>query len=144
MSKLGIRWKIDDVPAAFVTPGAFNGRYCVTFERSEASLDQIEHINWSAPAITRVSESQTEFGLPAGYGFQLMDIRYQRTSQTFIADLQTAQQFWGDVAAYQSQVQSLSETLAEQTKILNDQASQLVTMTTDMENAYAEGVDRVG
>ena len=49
MSKLGIRWEIDGVPAAFIARSAINGRYRVTFERSEATLEQIEQINWSAP-----------------------------------------------------------------------------------------------
>ena len=144
MSQLGIRWKIDDVPAAFITRGAVNGRYCVTFERSEASLDQIESINWSMPVITRITESQAEFGLPEGYGFQLIDLRYQHASRNFIAELQTEQQFWGDVSAYQSQIQALNETISEQNSTLNNQANQLISMTADMENAYAEGVDRVG
>ena len=144
MSQLGIRWKIDDVPVAFITRGAVNGRYCVTFERSEASLDQIENINWSMPVIARITESQAELGLPEGYGFQLIDLRYQHASRNFIAELQTEQQFWGDVSAYQSQIQALNETISEQNSTLNNQANQLISMTADMENAYAEGVDSVG
>ena len=66
MSQLGIRWKIDGVPAAFITRGAVNGRYCVTFERSEATLEQIERINWAAPTLERVTESLAEPGLPEG------------------------------------------------------------------------------
>ena len=88
MSKLGIRWEIDGVPAAFVTRGSANGRYCVTFERSEASLEQIEQINWSNPALKAMTDASGELGLPFGYGFDLMDLRYQHSAQLFVAELQ--------------------------------------------------------
>ena len=39
MSQLGIRWKIDSVPAAFITRSAVNGRYCITFEREDLGLE---------------------------------------------------------------------------------------------------------
>jgi len=59
MSKLGIRWEIDGVPAAFITRGTTNGHYRITFERSETGLEQIEQINWSHPTLTNLSGSAT-------------------------------------------------------------------------------------
>lgn len=137
MSKLGIRWEIDGVPAAFVTRGSANGRYCVTFERSEASLDQIEQINWSNPALNRMTESSSELALPFGYGFDLVDLRYQHSTQLFVAELQVAQQYMGDVSDYQVQIQHLTETI-------DQQSAQMTTMVTDMETAYEEGVESHG
>ena len=137
MSKLGIRWEIDGVPAAFVTRGSANGRYCVTFERSEASLDQIEQINWSNPALNRMTESSSELALPFGYGFDLVDLRYQHSTQLFVAELQVAQQYMGDVSDYQVQIQQMTETI-------DQQSAQMTTMVTDMETAYEEGVESHG
>lgn len=144
MSKLGIRWEIDGVPAAFITRGAVNGRYCVTFERSEASLDQIEQINWASPSLKRITESESEPGLPEGYGFDLADLRYQHSGQNFIAELQTAQQYLGDVTAYQAQIQTLKDTVTEQEATMEHQANQFSGMVTNMENAYQEGVESNG
>ena len=137
MSKLGIRWEIDGVPAAFVTRGSANGRYCVTFERSEASLDQIEQINWSNPALNRMTESSSELALPFGYGFDLVDLRYQHSTQLFVAELQVSQQYMGDVSDYQVQIQQMTETI-------DQQSTQMTTMVTDMETAYEEGVESHG
>ena len=137
MSKLGIRWEIDGVPAAFVTRGSANGRYCVTFERSEASLDQIEQINWSNPAMNRMTESSSELALPFGYGFDLVDLRYQHSTQLFVAELQVSQQYMGDVSDYQVQIQQMTETI-------DQQSAQMTTMVTDMETAYEEGVESHG
>lgn len=144
MSQLGIRWKIDGVPAAFITRSTLNGRYCVTFEREEASLEQIEAINWAAPTPERVTESSEEPGLPEGYGFQLMDLRYQYASRTFIAEVQTDRQFWGDVTVYQTQIDTLSETIAQQQAAMDAQSDQLRSMTDDMNAAYQEGVESHG
>ena len=137
MSKLGIRWEIDGIPAAFITRGSANGRYCVTFERSEASLDQIEQINWSNPALNRMTESSSELALPFGYGFDLVDLRYQHSTQLFVAELQVSQQYMGDVSDYQVQIQHLTETI-------DQQSAQMTTMVTDMETAYEEGVESHG
>ena len=144
MSQLGIRWNIDGVPAAFITRGTVNGRYCVTFERAETTLEQIEQINWTAPSLERVTGSLSEPGLPEGYGFQLMELRYQHTSQTFVAEVQTAQQYWGDVTAYQAQIEALNETVAQQQAAVDNQATQFSAMGTGMEAAYEEGVEAYG
>jgi serine/threonine protein kinase HipA of HipAB toxin-antitoxin module len=144
MSKLGIRWEIDGIPAAFVTRGSDNGCYRVTFERSEANLEQIEQINWSNPAVKRVTESSGELGLPFGYGFDLMDLRYQHSNQLFVAELKVAQQYMGDVSDYQVQIQQLTETINQQMVTANQQAAQMANMVADMEAAYERGVESHG
>lgn len=144
MSKLGIRWEIDGVPAAFITRSALNGHYRVTFERSEATLEQIEQINWSAPCLTNRSGSQKEPGLPVGYGFVLADLRYQHTNRIFIAELQTAQQYLGDVSGYQAEIQQLNEEIRLQKECAEQQTATLAGMMSDMEQAYQEGVESNG
>lgn len=144
MSKLGIRWEIDGVPAAFITRSAVNGRYCVTFERSEAALEQIEEINWSSPTLTNVSASQQEPGLPVGYGFTLADLRYQHANRVFIAELQTAQQYLGDVTGYQAEILQLNEAIRQQKESAEQQSAKLSGMMSDMEQAYQEGVESNG
>lgn len=144
MSNLGTRWEIDGIPAAFITRSATNGRYRVTFERSEASLEQIEQINWSAPALTNISGSAQELGLPAGYGFTLVDLCYQHTNRIFIAELQTAQQYLGDVTGYQEEIRQLNETIRQQAEAVEQHSEQLSGMVSDMEQAYQEGVESNG
>ena len=144
MSNLGIRWEIDGVPAAFITRSAVNGRYRITFERSEATLEQIEQINWSAPTLTHLSGSGQEPGLPAGYGFVLADLRYQHANRIFIAELQTAQQYLGDVTGYQDEIQQLNQTIRQQQEAAEQQSAKLTGMVTDMEQAYREGVESNG
>ena len=144
MSKLGVRWEIGGVPAAFITRGAANGRYCVTFERDTASLEQIEQIDWSSPVIQRLTDQVGEPGLPEGYGFQVADIRYQHASRCFVVEVQTAQQYLGDVTSYQAQIDALSETIAAQQAAMDVQAAQAAALTADMEAAYQEGVESNG
>lgn len=144
MSKLGTRWEIDGVPAAFITRSTLNGHYRVTFERSEATMEQIEKINWSAPVLTKISGSEQEQGLPVGYGFVLADLRYQHTNRIFIAELQTAQQHLGDVTGYQAEIQLLNEAIRQQKESAEQQTEKLSGLVTDMEQAYEEGVESNG
>lgn len=144
MSQLGIRWKIDGVPAAFITRGSGNGQYRVTFEREAASLEDIERIDWSRPAIQCVTEAEGELGLPEGYSFELTDLRSQHACRQFVAELQTARQYLGDVTEYQAQIQALNETVADQQAAIKDQAARMAAMEDELEAAYTEGVERNG
>ena len=144
MSKLGTRWEFDGVPAAFVTRSAVNGHYCITFEREAATLEQIEQINWPAPAIRRLTDREDEPGLPEGYGFQLTDIRYQHAGRYFVAEVQTASQYLGDVTGYQAQIVELNGKLAEQQAALETKTAQADAAVSSMEAAYQEGVESNG
>lgn len=140
MSKLGTRWEIDGIPAAFVTRSAVNGHYCITFERENASLEQIEQIPWSSPTLRRLTEREEEPGLPEGYGFELTDIRYQHSGRYFVAEVRTARQYLGDVTGYQAEIAELNKKLAEQQAAAEAQAATI----SDMEAAYEEGVESNG
>ena len=144
MGKLGIRWSIGGVGAAFITRGTANGRYCVTFERDTASLEQIEGIHWEAPELQRLTEHTEEPGLPEGYGFDLVDIRYDHGTRVFVAELKTASQYLGDVSGYQEQVRELEKTAAEQNATLEAYVAETAAMTEGMAAAYQEGVEKHG
>ena len=144
MSKLGTRWEIDGIPAAFITRSAVNGHYCITFERENATLEQIEQIQWVKPTIVRLTDHENELGLPEGYGFEVTDIRYQHSGRYFTVEVRTAQQYLGDVTGYQAQIDALSSTIAEQQATLETQAAETASMLSSMETAYEEGVESNG
>lgn len=134
MSKLGKRWEFDGIPAAFVTRSAVNGHYCITFEREEASLEQIEQINWDKPSIRRLTDREGELGLPEGYGFELTDIRYQHSSRYFVAEVRTARQYLGDVTGYQDEIKALNNAATEKDALIRDQNRKII----DLQDQLAE------
>lgn len=144
MSKLGKRWEIDGVPAAFITRSAVNGHYCITFEREEASLEQLENIQWATPSIVRLTDHEGELGLPEGYGFEITDIRYQHSGRYFVVEVRTAQQYLGDVTGYQAQIDDLTQTIRQQQTALDSQTAETAAMISSMKAAYEEGVESNG
>jgi len=144
MSKLGKRWEIDGIPAAFITRSAVNGHYCITFEREEASLEQLEQIQWEAPAIKRLTDHESEPSLPEGYGFEITDIRYQHSGRYFTVEVCTAKQYLGDVTPYEEQIDTLTKTVTQQQAVLDAQTAQYTSVISSMENAYKEGVESNG
>ncbi len=90
----GKRWKIDGVTAGPISRHyPANGRYSVIFERDDAFLEQIEKINWAKPTMQRLSEDANEQGLPEGYGFKVVDIKYNNSGRYYTVELQTASQY---------------------------------------------------
>lgn len=81
--------QVDGVPCGLILRGSANGTYLAVFEREMAELARIEQIDWSRPAV--VGESP----LPAGYGFQVRDIRYAHATRSYTVLLQTAEQYLG-------------------------------------------------
>lgn len=144
MSKLGKRWEIDGVPAAFITRSAVNGHYCITFEREEARLEQLENIQWATPSIVRLTDHEGELGLPEGYGFEITDIRYQHSGRYFVVEVRTAQQYLGDVTVYQAQIDDLTQTIRQQQTALDSQTAETAAMISSMKAAYEEGVESNG
>ena len=82
--------------------------------------------------------------MPTGYGFVLTDLRYQHANRIFIAELQTAQQYLGDVTGYQAEIQQLNEAIQQQKNTADQQAAKLSGMMADMRQAYQEGVESNG
>lgn len=144
-SKLGKRWRIDGIDAAFIMRGRANGHYKITFEKSVSTLDQIESINWAAPSIQKLSGSDGELSLPEGYGFELVDITYSHASQIFVVEVNTAKQYLGDVTGYQSEIETLSATVKEQAATIQtlQEAGTAADLETELDAAYKEGVNSV-
>lgn len=112
-----------------------------------AELARIEQIDWSRPAV--VGESP----LPAGYGFQVRDIRYAHATRSYTVLLQTAEQYLGDVAGFQAQLGELEDTLQEKQALLQEQESMIAALEqagsaaqlrSELEDAYQKGVELCG
>lgn len=143
MSNLGTRWIIDGVPAVCVIRRGISGRYRVMFERDAAGPDIIEHINWGQPAITAAGEYEGE-GLPAGCGFDLVDLTYQHTARCFIAELKLSAQYLGDVSGCQAEIKQLNETISEKDTVITAQQTAAEKLKQDLCDAYEEGVESHG
>ena len=135
--------QVDGVPCGLILRGSANGTYLAVFERDMAELARIEQI----PAV--VGESP----LPAGYGFQVRDIRYAHATRSYTVLLQTAEQYLGDVAGFQAQLGELEETLQEKQALLQEQESMIAALEqagsaaqlrSELEDAYQKGVELCG
>ena len=160
MGFFGKHWKIDGVMAAFVRRSFENGQYQILFERENASLEQIEAINWERPVIEKLTNRDNEAGLPEGYGFDLVKITYDSNTRSYTATVQTARQYLGDVTEYQAQVETLQRDAAqkdaailEKEHTIQQQAAAISAMeqagtaeqvAVRLETAYTEGVESNG
>ena len=154
MSLYGVEAHICGVPCAMVLRGGGNGRYTAVFERERASLEEIEAIDWARPVISG------NCYLPAGYGFTVTDISYSSGTRSYTVSLKVAEQFLGDVAGFQAQVDELTADVATQVAIIQEQeqtiqaqaetiqtleaAGTAVQVEEKLAAAYAEGVERNG
>ena len=147
-------WKFDGVQAAFVMRGSQNGRYLVKFEREFASLEDIEGIDWTKPAIEHTNpQCPDEFGLPAGYGFTVAGITYDSRTKSYTVELQVADQFLGDVTPYQEQIAQLESEAAEKDAAIAEKEAAIKALEAggtaeavkaDLQAAYTEGVESNG
>ena len=117
---------------------SLTGRYSVIFERDDAFLEQIEKINWAKPTMQRLSEDANEQGLPEGYGFKVVDIKYNNSGRYYTVELQTASQYLGDVTQYQEQIAELESAAAEKDSIITEQAAQLARSEENLSVANAQ------
>lgn len=147
-------WKFDGVQAAFVMRGSQNGRYLVKFEREFASLEDIEGINWTKPAIEHTNpQCPDEFGLPVGYGFTVAGITYDSKTKSYTVELQVADQFLWDVTPYQEQIAQLESEAAEKDAAIAEKEAAIKALEAggtaeavkaDLQAAYTEGVESNG
>ena len=151
MSFFGKYWKIDGVTASLITRSGQNGRYQVLFERENASLEQIEGINWDRPSIEKLTDRECELGLPEGYGFEVVNITYASSTRSYTVTVQTAQQYLGDVTEYQAQVAELQAQVTDLAGQVAEAQSQTAAagqaaaaQETELAEAYEEGVESNG
>ena len=98
--------------------------------------------------------------LPTGYGFAVQDISYSSGTRSYTVSLKVAEQFLGDVAGFQAQVDELTAdvasqvaTIQEQEKTIQSQAETIQALEAagtaaqveeKLEAAYQEGVESNG
>ena len=121
----GKQWKIDGVIAGPIRPNVYNGRYTVVFERENASLEEIEAINWARPEVVRLRANENAPALPVGYGFAVVDITYKNNSRAYEVELKVADQYLGDVTGYQSQITELQTTVTAQAATIQSQQTDI-------------------
>ena len=121
----GKKWKIDGLIAGFVMRMGPGGNYRVVFERENASLEQIEAINWAKPVIEYIGPHGSEPGLPEGYVFDVVGITYDSGCKSYTVELKTASQYLGDVTGYQEEIAALNGTVAEKNAAIADLQEQL-------------------
>ena len=129
MSLYGIEVHICGAPCAMVLRGGSNGRYQAVFERERASLEEIEAINWAQPVI------EGSCLLPAGYGFVAEDIFYSSNTRSYTVSLRVAEQFLGDVAGFQVQVDELAADVAAQVAAIQEQEKTIQALESQLEEA---------
>ena len=120
-----------------------NGIYHVYFDRKDATLDQIERIDWAHPTLVGTGDN-----LPSNYGYQIDDIAYLHPYRRFAVRLKVRQQYLGDVTGYQAEIQELETSLAtaqEEKAAAQEQVAALEEDASDKEAsllaAYEEGVN---
>lgn len=127
MSYYGKTWTIDGIIAGILTRNGLNG-YLAVFERENASLEQIESINWDAPVVKYIGIQKGDCEkpvLPEGYSFEVTDVEYQNETKTFEVYLKTKSQFLGDITGYQAEIEKLNTAKNEQSAEINALQNQL-------------------
>ncbi len=135
MGFFGKHWKIDGVTASFIRRTAQNGQYQVLFERENASLEQIEAINWAKPVIEKLTDRDREEALPHGYGFDVVRITYDSSTRSYTVTVQTARQYLGDVTGYQAQVEELTSRNTAQQDMIAAKEREIVSLQGQLEEA---------
>lgn len=143
MSYYGAHWKINGLTAGLIIMRQRNGRYAVVFEREYASIEQIETLDWSHPMIEHLVE-KSEYGLPEGYGFDVIGITYDHHLKAYTVELKTAKQYLGDVTGYQLQIEEKDALIAEKNILIEAHEQQIEETAEDLETAYQTGVESVG
>lgn len=134
MGYYGKTWLIDGIVASVIETGQAlgAGEYRVWFERENATLEQIEGINWAKPTVEYIGPHGSEPGLPEGYGFKITNVRYDYNGKTYIVTVKTAQQYLGDVSQYQNKITELEAAAVESKEKLAAATAQLE----ELEAAY--------
>lgn len=124
--------KIDDVVCGVQMRGA-NGYYICIFEKEFASLDDLEGINWDNPAITG-----GDTVLPVGYGYEVVDISYKYSTQSYHVTIKVKTQYLGDVTAYVAQVDDLQSQVTEKNSQIQQLTAEKDTLTAQLAEKTSE------
>ena len=119
------KWRIDGVPAKHILRAGVGGSYVVAFDKTDATLAEIEGIDWGHPTVVRVNAANNDEGLPYGYGFDVVQITYSSLPKEYVAEIRTAKQFLGDVTGYVAEIEAQQATIAAKTAEIGDLNAQL-------------------
>lgn len=119
------------------------------FERENATLEQIEEIDWERPEVKAIAPTAGKNVLPEGYGFEVERIDYESGTKSYRVRLKVARQYLGDVTGYQEEIEELQATVTENAATIQEQAAtieaQAATITeqaaaiTELQAATADG-----
>lgn len=119
------KWRIDGVPVKFIHRSGAGGNYRVVFDKTKATLTEIEGIEWGHPTVVRVNAANNDEGLPYGYGFDVVQITYSSRSQEYKVEVRTGKQYLGDVTGYQAEIETQKGVISEKDTEIADLNAQL-------------------
>ena len=130
----GKKWTIDSIPTGFVQRSGTE-EYTVRFERENASLEQIEAINWAKPEIASLVDETCP--LPQG-GFDVAGITYNHSERTFDVTLRLKAEFFGDVSAYAAELAEKQAAFNEQEQTIAELGDDLIAAEKNVREKAAE------
>lgn len=122
----GRKYRVNGEICGIINRGPYQeGCYSFVFETCFVDLNTLEQMDWKNPVV-EVIDSTRENPLPAGYDFELVGITYEHNVHAYTVTIKTAAQCYGDVSAYQAEIETLNadKTALQQEKnaISNDLA----------------------
>lgn len=131
-------WIINGVPAETIwRNGKINGSYTIRFNKTDATLADIEGIDWAHPVVERVVGNAEQFHcLPEGYGFKLNAVNYVGSLQEYVVEISVLTQYFGDVTGYQAQIDENNATISGLQADLAAAQAVASDLETDLEQAY--------
>ena len=117
----GVCARICGVPCALVHRGG-NGQYEAVFQRCDASLEDIEGIDWAQPVVTV----------------------HLRTARQFLGDVTGYQAQVEELAARAEEKEKTIQAQAETIRELESRPDSGAELEAELERAYAEGVESNG
>lgn len=117
------KWIINGVPAETIWRNKeVNGSYTVHFCKDDATLADIEGIDWAHLVVKRELGNDERFHcLPEGYGFKLNSVNYVGSMNQYIAEISVLKQYLGDVTGYQAQIEEMEEKAKEYQSQIEEQ-----------------------
>lgn len=100
------------------------GGYELVFERENATLEQLEAVDWTRPEMEYLS-GYSGTKLPEGYGYELVNMAYHHNDKTWRVRLAVGTQYYGDVTGYQEQVAQLEAAAAEREETIASQSAEI-------------------
>lgn len=83
-----------------------NGHYIVRFDKADATLEQVEAIDWEHPKLENAGDN-----LPSAYGYEVENVSYLYRDHKFVVLLKVKEQYLGDVSGYQAEISELEASL---------------------------------